>query len=124
WELAYQSHAQAREPEDQEATADIPEETLLATLQNLHPAHDPEWAEQMTCIMKLRSGLLIESRPGVYRFPHRTFQEYLAGCYLSNQPQFIERTLELAQQPAFWREVILLAVGRLIHLSGDLDRPL
>ena len=74
--------------------------------------------------MKLRAGLLLERTPGVYTFPHRTFQEYLAGAYLSAQGDFAEQAVRLATAGPLWREVILLAVGRLIHLGGDTAKPL
>ena len=32
--------------------------------------------------------------------------------------------MEKADEGAFWREVILLAVGRLIYLVGDVEKPL
>ena len=72
----------------------------------------------------MRAGLLLERTPGVYTFPHRTFQEYLAGAYLSAQGDFAEQAVRLATAGPLWREVILLAVGRLIHLGGDTAKPL
>jgi len=74
--------------------------------------------------MKVRAGLLVESQPGVYRFPHRTFQEYLAGCHLSVQPHFTEQALALAGQSVFWWQVILLAVGRWVYEIKNVDPPL
>jgi Sulfatase-modifying factor enzyme 1 len=32
-----------------------------------------------------RAGLLIAGRERLYAFPHRSFQEYLAACYLANR---------------------------------------
>jgi formylglycine-generating enzyme required for sulfatase activity len=78
----------------------------------------------MIGVIKHRAGLLVEDPPESYSFPHRTFQEYLAGCHLSNLPDFIDQTKKLAEQGVFWWEVILLAVGRMIHNQGDIDRPL
>ncbi|MFQ5854811.1 MAG: SUMF1/EgtB/PvdO family nonheme iron enzyme, partial [Anaerolineae bacterium] len=124
WELAYEVHGQVQASESTEATADIAESVLLEALRALHPERSLDWADQLVQIMKLRAGLLVEGKPGVYSFPHRTFEEYLAGCHLSNLPDFTERAVALAGQGAFWREVILLAVGRLVHLSGDIDKPL
>ena len=92
-------------------------------MRNLHPERSLDWAESLVQVMQQRAGLLVESRPGVYAFPHRTFQEYLAGRYLSVQPDFTERALALADQGVFWWEVILLAAGWLVH-SGQLDSPL
>jgi formylglycine-generating enzyme required for sulfatase activity len=74
--------------------------------------------------MKMRAGLLLECAPEVYAFPHRTFQEYLAGAYLVAHGDFAQQAARLAAQGAAWREVVLLGVGRLVHLSGDTDKPL
>ena len=122
WETAFTVHGSVKD-EGSEATADIPERMLLRGLQQLHPSQDLNWADQMVAIVKQRAGLLVEDVPGTYRFPHRTFQEYLAACYLSNQGDFGEKGSDLAKQGVFWKEVLLLAVGRLIH-NGDTDKPL
>jgi formylglycine-generating enzyme required for sulfatase activity len=74
--------------------------------------------------MKLRAGLLLEREPEVYTFPHRTFQEYLAGAHLAAQAKFAQQASQLVVEGPLWREVILLAVGKLVYLSGDTDKPL
>jgi len=74
--------------------------------------------------IRLRAGLLLERAPEVFTFPHRTFQEYLAGAHLAAQADFARQASRLSEQGALWREVILLAVGRLVYLAGDTDKPL
>ncbi len=70
--------------------------------------------------MNERAGLLVEVAPGeLYRFPHRTFQEYLAACHLSRQRDFVDQAKHLSTTGAFWREVILLAVGNLVQDGRD-----
>ncbi len=50
---------------------------------------------------------------GVYAFPHRSFQEYLAACHLADQPDFAEQLQALVcADPTWWREVCLLGVGK------------
>ena len=132
WALAFQVHGQlatvssspqASERSD-EATADIGEFVLLSALHELHPDRSLNWARALVNVIKVRAGLLVESQPGIYRFPHRTFQEYLAGCHLSVQPHFTEQALALAGQGVFWWQVILLAVGRWVYEIKNIDPPL
>jgi formylglycine-generating enzyme required for sulfatase activity len=85
---------------------------------------DRNWVEHIIEAMKLRAGLLIERTPEVFTFPHRTFQEYLAGAHLASQADFARQGCKLAEQGALWREALLMAVGRLVYLSGDTDKPL
>lgn len=123
WELAYQAHSQVRDVADREATADIGSSDLLRSFRALHPDESLDWAEALVRLMQVRAGLLVESRPDVYTFPHRTFQEYLAACHLSTQPDFVEQALERGREGVYWWEVIHLAVGRLVH-GGRVDQPL
>ncbi len=123
WELAYRAHARVRAEDDREELADVGELELEKSLATLKDG-DRNWAQQVVLAMKLRAGLLLERSPEVFTFPHRTFQEYLAGAHLAAQADLARRAVALAQEGAIWREVILLAVGRLVYLSGDTDKPL
>jgi formylglycine-generating enzyme required for sulfatase activity len=129
WQLAFDAHAQTQGEGDREGDrdrdrlADIGELKLQKALAALKEG-DATWARQVMEAMKLRAGLLLERAPEVFTFPHRTFQEYLAGSHLAAQADFARQACLLAEKGPLWREVILLAVGRLVYLSGDTDKPL
>ena len=123
WQLAFEAHAETDPQAEADTLAGIGELKLQKALAALNDG-DRTWADQMIQAMKLRAGLLLERAPEVFTFPHRTFQEYLAGAYLSAQADFARRATDLAAEGFLWREVILLAVGRLIYHIGDRDKPL
>ncbi|MBI4325647.1 MAG: hypothetical protein HY674_10335, partial [Chloroflexi bacterium] len=106
-----------------DALADISESALESTLAELHPQRSLDWAKERIVTIKLRAGLLLERAPQVYTFPHRTFQEYLAGAHLATQANFATEATRLVGEGAFWREVLLLAVGKLVYLNEDIDKP-
>lgn len=125
WALAFNAHAQGSSVSgDDGSTADIAETDLLRALRGLHPNESWDWAAAVVRQIKERAGLLIERETEVYAFPHRTFQEYLAACHLSVQVDFAKQAVVLSEEAAFWREVVLLAVGRQVHVSGNLAQPL
>ncbi len=123
WRMAFEVHRQSRAG-DGEALADIGELQLEKALAELHPERSRDWAAAVVEAMKLRAGLLLERAPEVYTFPHRTFQEYLAGAHLATQANFAAQAVKQMTDPALWWEVILLAAGRLVYLVGDTDKPL
>ncbi|MEI2609486.1 MAG: SUMF1/EgtB/PvdO family nonheme iron enzyme [Candidatus Promineifilaceae bacterium] len=120
WRLAFEVHSQSGTNGD---VADIGEWQLRKTLATLKEGN-LDWAGQIIEVMKMRAGLLLERAPELFTFPHRTFQEYLAGAHLTVMQDFASKAATLAGEGALWREVILLAVGRLIFLQGDLEKPL
>jgi formylglycine-generating enzyme required for sulfatase activity len=120
--LAFEAHR--AKGADGAALADIPEAQLEDALRKLHPQGSRDWADRVIATMKLRAGLLLERAPRVYAFPHRTFQEYLAGCHLAAQTDFAAASVRLLAEGPLWREVVLLAVGRLVFVSRDVERPL
>lgn len=110
--LAYSVHArQGRENGAGLVAADIPLGQILEILGEVTP---PDLnSRELVEYLDRRSGLLIAREKGVYAFPHRSFQEYLAGVYLADQFDFHARIRTLAEaELTWWREVILLAIGR------------
>jgi formylglycine-generating enzyme required for sulfatase activity len=110
--LAYQCHArQGSGAERQDVPADIPLREILAVLAPLTPENlNPQIVVNY---LETRSGLLIGKQEGVYAFLHRSFQEYLAACYLAGDAEFAARLRELVlADPDWWREVCLLGIGK------------
>lgn len=118
--LALEAHRGMNPEDEDETVADISQKSLERALLELHGELD--WAKRVVAVLKGRAGLLVERQDGVFAFPHRTFQEYMAGSALSTQSDFIESVQGLAGQGAHWRETIRLAAGRLTHHAGDVEK--
>ncbi len=93
--IAYDAHAGQTEII---GTADVPESALITGLMNLSQNPDVKPARLIE-YMRDRAGLLISRGVGVYTFPHRTFQEYLAACYLTDH-DYPDLVAKLAQEGA------------------------
>jgi len=104
-ELAYNAHK--KQPK-MVGTADIAESDLLHGIirVNKNPEVRPL---RLIEFLRDRAGLLISRGIEVYTFPHRTFQEYLAACFLTRKdyPNYIAKLAK--ESPDRWREVALLA---------------
>ncbi len=105
--LAFEAH---RDQPELKGTADIAQERLVGALMTVarNPAARANPVELADYLCK-RAGLLAARGECVYTFPHRTFQEYLAACYLTDHG-FPDDIAELVwADPQRWREATLLA---------------
>jgi len=105
--LAFEAH---RDQPKLKGTADIAQEKLVGALMGIarNPAARANPVELEDYLCK-RAGLLAARGECVYAFPHRTFQEYLAACYLTDHG-FPDEVAELLRaDPQRWREATLLA---------------
>ncbi len=73
-----------------------------------------------------RAGILIGAgggdegaKPIAYRFPHRTFQEYLAGCHMARERNVGRAFLSLLDDRERWSLVVELAGEELLYNKRD-----
>ncbi|HOT92936.1 MAG TPA: SUMF1/EgtB/PvdO family nonheme iron enzyme [Anaerolineae bacterium] len=105
-------------PVDTGGLADIAEKDLREALAQGCLDNDWNRAGDLIAFIKERAGLLVERAPGIYTYPHRTFQEYLAAAHLCTLPAFPQEAARLLRQnPAQWREVVMMAVGIMARIK-------
>jgi formylglycine-generating enzyme required for sulfatase activity len=73
-----------------------------------------------------RAGLLVGQggdldKPDSYAFPHRTFQEYLAGCYLLSQRHTAREFWAHAKEEDYWGAAVQFAAEELRYNQDNLN---
>jgi formylglycine-generating enzyme required for sulfatase activity len=106
-ELAFQAHAKQT---TLETAARIHESAIVEAL--LRAAGRDARPGRLTEYIQNRAGLLIDHGDGWHSFPHRTIQEYLAACYLTRTNLLKQLAGLVRADPQRWREVLLLAGGK------------
>ena len=119
--LAFKAHQPGEEAADLER--DVAAELLSSPLYLRSKAK----ADMFLDYVDKRSGLLIgkggsDDEPDTYSFPHRTFQEYLAGCYAVGAPKPVQRLRELASEGEFWSEAVTQGIQEQVMNSGNFGR--
>ena len=111
--LAYEAHKKG----DADTESDLPRAEAISLLEEM--GFDLAFAGRFLDYVDESSGLLVgrgggPRKPAVYSFPHRTFQEYLAGCYIVNQRSAVRDMRELATEGEFWTVAIQLGAQELL----------
>lgn len=118
--LAY--HAQRAGRGEQE-TADLSRGDALTILEANEFLGSAGRAEEFLDYVDQRAGLLVgrggeAGHPAVYGFPHRTFQEYLAGCYMAVHRDATRLYLEHAAEGEYWNLAAELGAEDLYYNRG------
>jgi formylglycine-generating enzyme required for sulfatase activity len=114
--LAFEAH---RDQPQLVGTADIQQKELTNALLDASPDRANVRVGQLEAYLRARAGILAAHGVGMYQFPHRSFQEYLAACHLTDD-DFPAKLAELARNDANrWREVALLAGAKAARGSSQ-----
>lgn len=109
--LAYIVHRQEESTKQEVRSDSIGEDEVIAAFSSVLPEDS---VGAVLNYVESRAGLLVGRETGIYAFPHRSFQEYLAACYLVEQPEpFESLSSHVRMDPEYWGEVFLLGLGKL-----------
>ena len=122
------AHA-AHTAQSQNSEADLSRGELLTLLeQNQFLGAQDNLPSDFLDYIDQRAGLLIglggdgsAAKPKTYKFPHRTFQEYLTGCYLvaGRDREILARYEACAKAGDYWALAALLGAEELLHVKDD-----
>jgi formylglycine-generating enzyme required for sulfatase activity len=109
--IALVAHEHQESASERTGCADIGKEDLRDALtEGLSIGLDQ--AEKVIEYIQDRAGLLQAEGNRIFRFPHRTFQEYLAAVCIMKKGDFEDYLRErVLRDMGWWREVFLLAAG-------------
>jgi formylglycine-generating enzyme required for sulfatase activity len=106
--------------------ADVSELELRGALERLHPSQDQtqggqsrkaDWALRVVAVFRQRGALLREEGRGVFRFPHRSYQEFLAGRHLAQQDDFARKAAGCVDDSRHWWEVVRWAANYMAYVK-------
>ncbi len=111
FEIAFKAHSNQEGADS--STAEISSSFLRDTIQPHLLSGGYDKAQEFVEYIKERAGLLIRRKDDVYTFPHRTFQEFMAGCHYIVSPDISDHTFAnlVVKDPNQWRVVAVLAAG-------------
>ena len=119
-QLAYEGH-EAQSQQQDNVEEGVPVEIAYDTLRNalLERFDSLTRVEEIILYIQHRTGLLVDKGEGVFTFPHRTYQEYLAGQHLQNTSGWQARLIKhVKKAPDWWREVFLLSASSISDPDG------
>lgn len=120
--LAYTVHAE----QGQRSVVDIPRHAVREALEEIHTGDDAARAAWTVNVLRLiddRSGLInAVEQNRLYRFSHRTFQEYLAARWLATG-EFVRKFKDKVDKEP-WQEAVFLALGHQVAVLGRYDDAL
>ena len=126
--LGFVAHDAAQRNADQRGPADLSKQQVQDVLTDgLKPfvANEEQRDHAATTILYALAqgnGVLLQRGPNVYAFPHRTFQEFLAGYYIASQFDKKRLVRERASQ-IHWHEALLLMTSYRVLESNDVEFP-
>ncbi len=131
--LGYETHTNAdRDEASRRRPSDLGRDQALAVIEKVLNPHirgdnceqrrEQEGGEIIQEIAP-RNGRLLKHSERVYRFAHRSFQEFLAGYHLMNSPDAVQQWLHHTAD-IHWHEVLRLMVGYMVSGRGETERSL
>lgn len=82
-------------------------ETLQAVLTN-----ETSTLQDLMDYLNERSGILIADSPTLFRFPHKSLQEFMVACYFIQAGDYHRISDLVGQNPSIWRDVLLFMAWR------------
>jgi len=126
--LAYEAHSRQA---GRQRGGDLARKDLLEILEAPAYLGTVGLADEFLDYVDQRAGLLVgqggaddNQVPKTYAFPHRTFQEYLAGCYLVSGRSAEREYWQLAEQPEAWTLAAPLGAEELYYNRRNTEKVL